>query len=316
MALRRSDTDDTEKMLTHTQSFNPPKIPPHTNTNMTNDGNGANGTNGNGEISCDDILQNCISAELDEVLTRCSFKVNQRLLLRDLFVSNIASPFLLAPAVVSQAVSGSLLIPTPSLSPNVSSALIAGATANLPPSVTATANSTATNTNTATANTIANSTNTNTNNVTNSNAASVGMNVNVSTTTALPTDLIANTSTSTDPVTGSGSSSGSGSGSATVSTTAHAGNSGSNSGSGSGSSSTATSASASKLKSNIFNNSVPPRRRPPIPSLSVVIKKDSGSNVGIGDVPHTASSSSSVSAPVPTVLQNAVKVIRILHFSV
>ena len=315
MALRRSDTDDTEKMLTHTQSFNPSKIPPHTNTNMMNDGNG---TNGNGEISCNDILQNCISAELDEVLTRCSFKVNQRLLLRDLFVSNIASPFLLAPAVVSQAVSGSLLIPTPSLSPNVSSALIAGATANLPPSVTATANSTATNTNTATANTIANSTNINTHNVTNSNAASVGMNVNVSTTTALPTDLIANTSTSTDPVTGSGSSSGSGSGSATVSTTAHAGNSGSNSGSGSGSgsSSTATSASANKLKSNIFNNSVPPRRRPPIPSLSVVIKKDSGSNVGIGDVPHTASSSSSVSAPVPTLLQNAVKVSRILHFSV
>ena len=140
------------------------------------------------EIESYDGLQNAIAEELKMVLDRCCFKVNQRMLLRDLFLSNIASPFLLAPAVVSQAASGSLLIPATTLSPNGSGSAISQPAAG--------------------------------------------------TNTATPTP---------DP--------------------------------------TGTGTGVNKLKSNVFNNSVPPRRRPPIPSLSVLVKKDPGSGVGIGDVP-------------------------------
>lgn len=165
------------------------------------------------ETDSSDSLQVSIAEELVIVLNKCSFKVNQRLLLRDLFVSNIASPFLLAPAVISHAVSGSLLIP-PAISPNISS-----------------------------------------------------MSVNVTTSTS-NLQAMATTPTPSDNgsvVTG-----------------------------------------ASKLKSNIFNNSVPPRRRPPIPSLSVAVKKDGTSGVGIGDVPQPVPA---VDIPaLPVAAESAVKV--------
>ena len=142
-----------------------------------------------------DNLQNCIAEELKTVFEKCSFKVNQRLLLRDLFVSNIASPYLLAPAVavVNPAAGGSLLSPT-TLSPCISNMSLAA-------SVT-----------------------TSTSNL----SSLAAITVIPDSGGVVPTN--------------------------------------------------------SKLKSNIFNNSVPPRRRPPIPSLSVPIKKD-GTAVGIGDIP-------------------------------
>lgn len=118
------------------------------------------------------------------VLEKCSFKVNQRLLLRDMFVSNIASPFLLAPVTSSQAVSGSLLAPAASSSP---------------------------------------------------------ASINQSTSSSISVPIAPSPAPSQD-------------------------------------------GSASKQKSTVFNQTVPPRRRPPIPTLSVVIKKDLGPG-GIGNIP-------------------------------
>jgi hypothetical protein len=149
---------------------------------------------------CADRLQNVIAEELRMVLEKCSFKVNQRLLLRDMFVSNIASPFLLAPVTSSQAVSGSLLVPAAS-----SSSL---------PTVT-----------------------------------------NQSTGSSVSTPITPSPTPSQD-------------------------------------------GSASKQKSTVFNQTVPPRRRPPIPTLSVVIKKDPGPG-GIGNIP---------AVPPPAATEDPVKV--------
>ena len=170
------------------------------------------------ETTSIDNLQNCIAEELKTVFEKCSFKVNQRLLLRDLFVSNIASPYLLAPAVINQAASGSLLSPT-TLSPCMSNTSLAAS-------------------------------------VTTSTS-------NLSSLAAIPAPPDNNGVAATN----------------------------------------------SKLKSNIFNNTVPARRRPPIPSLSVPVKKD-GTAVGIGDVPPVVGVTPP--PPAPSVMaDSAVKVIVI-----
>lgn len=131
------------------------------------------------------------------VLEKCSFKVNQRLLLRDMFVSNIASPFLLAPVTSSQAVSGSLLAPS---APSSSAA------------------------------------------------------INQSTGSSVSTPITPAPTPTQD-------------------------------------------GSASKQKSTIFNQTVPPRRRPPIPTLSVVIKKDLGPG-GIGNIPAVPPPAAATEDPV------------------
>ena len=87
--MRRSDTDDSTSedinSHLHTQTIHSPKGPniSLSNTEITI---GSNDSLNYG-INCSDNLQSIIVEELDQVLNRCSFKVNQRLLLRDLFVS-------------------------------------------------------------------------------------------------------------------------------------------------------------------------------------------------------------------------------------
>jgi hypothetical protein len=68
-----------------------------------------------------DELQSAIAAELQVVLEKCSYKINQRLLLRDLFATNIASPFLLAPVAPPGGVASTLLTSTAPNNSNSSS---------------------------------------------------------------------------------------------------------------------------------------------------------------------------------------------------
>lgn len=168
------------------------------------------------------------------MLDLCSFKVNQRLLLRDLFISNIASPFLLAPVVLSQTVSGLLSVP-PVATPAVQPPLLSPTTTSSLTPVTATS-------------------------------------------TSLTTTSSAATSSS---ALGSNPSGGD-----------------------------------NKLKSNVFNNSVPPRKRPPIPSNTGFIKKDlAPGGIGVGDVATPAAATAVVEAPVKVEIEDVI-FYSILHMHV
>ena len=137
-----------------------------------------------------DGLQDAIAAEIIAVLEKCSFRVNQRLLLRDLLATRVASPYLIAPPVAITAMPES-----------------SGPGATLEPT---------------------------------------GHQSQITPSTATPSNMLISTPTPSQPVDAP-------------------------------SQPPPAVAALAKTKSNIFNNSVPPRRRPPIPTLSVMVSKNGSS---------------------------------------
>ena len=187
IALRKTDTPDAQSNLSaKTAEMLSPNI---ADSAACGDAHSISGASGES-----DGLQDAIAAEIIAVLEKCSFRVNQRLLLRDLLATRVASPYLIAPPVAITAVPEAL-----------------GPSVTVEPS---------------------------------------GQQTQITSSTATPSNLSLSTPTTSQPIDASSQPP-----PAMV----------------------ATSAASGKTKSNIFNNSVPPRRRPPIPTLSVMVSKNGSS---------------------------------------
>ena len=184
IALRKTDTPDAQSNLSiKTSETLTPNIAVSSACRDAYPISGASGES--------DGLQDAIAAEIIAVLEKCSFRVNQRLLLRDLLATRVASPYLIAPPVAITA------------EPEA-----AGPSATAEPTGQQTPS------------------------------------------TATPSNLLIPTPTTSQPADAT-----------SQPPPAMA----------------ATATAAAKTKSNIFNNTVPPRRRPPIPTLSVMVSKNGSS---------------------------------------